>query len=107
MICRQVKDPFDRKGWICELKYDGFRCVSEVGKDRRVELYSRKHNPFNKRFPAIVESLGNLQREAILDGEVVALDAEGFRRFEVAHQSQRSWQRSVDLFRLRLAFSGW
>jgi len=33
MVARLVRDPFDREGWLFELKWDGFRCIAE--KDRQ------------------------------------------------------------------------
>jgi bifunctional non-homologous end joining protein LigD len=45
-------------------------------------MYSRNQRSFNKRFPDIVRSLEQLGHEAVLDGEVVALDDEGKSRFE-------------------------
>src|SRR5438093_7608052 len=81
MLCRLVKESFDRPGWIFEIKWDGFRAVAEVGKDG-VKLCSRKLRSFNQRFPDIVRSLERLGHEAVLDGEVVALDEQGRSRFE-------------------------
>jgi bifunctional non-homologous end joining protein LigD len=30
MVARLVRDPFDRKGWLFELKWDGFRAIAET-----------------------------------------------------------------------------
>jgi bifunctional non-homologous end joining protein LigD len=46
MVARLEPVPFDREGWLFELKWDGFRCIAE--KDRQgVRLYSRNHNDFS------------------------------------------------------------
>jgi bifunctional non-homologous end joining protein LigD len=82
MVARLVRDPFDREGWLFELKWDGFRAIAERDHGGHVSLYSRNQNDFKKRFPAIVDALEKLKRPAILDGEIVALDDEGFPRFE-------------------------
>jgi bifunctional non-homologous end joining protein LigD len=29
MVARLVSDPFDREGWLFELKWDGFRAIAE------------------------------------------------------------------------------
>ena len=81
MLCRQVREPFDRPGWIFEVKWDGFRTIAEVDGDG-VRLYSRRLNSFNGRFSQIAKSLEGLGHNAILDGEIVALDEEGHPRFE-------------------------
>lgn len=82
MVARLVRDPFDRDGWLFELKWDGFRAIAETDGAGNVSLYSRKQNGFNKRFPTIAEALSELERPAILDGEIVALDEQGKPRFE-------------------------
>lgn len=74
MVARQVPDPFDREGWLFELKWDGFRAIAETDGAGKVRLYSRKQTDFNKRFPPIVEALAELKRLAVLDGEIVVLD---------------------------------
>jgi bifunctional non-homologous end joining protein LigD len=80
MVARLVRDPFDRDGWLFELKWDGFRAIAE--KDRQgVRLYSRNHNDFKKRFPIIAAAVSGLDN-VILDGEIVALDEHGHPRFE-------------------------
>ena len=80
MVARLVRDPFDREGWLFELKWDGFRAIAE--KDRQgVRLYSRNHNDFKKRFPVIAAAISTLDN-VILDGEIVALDEHGHPRFE-------------------------
>jgi len=82
MVARLVREPFDRVGWLFELKWDGFRAIAETDAHGQVALYSRNHNHFKKRFPVIAEVLAELKRPAILDGAIVALDARGFPHFE-------------------------
>jgi ATP dependent DNA ligase domain len=82
MVARLVRDPFDREGWLFELKWDGFRAIAEQDHGGHISLYSRNRNDFKKRFPPIVDALEKLKRPAILDGEIVALDDHGHARFE-------------------------
>lgn len=42
--------PFNRDGWIFELKYDGFR-IRASHRGGRAELVSRRGNDFADRFP--------------------------------------------------------
>jgi ATP-dependent DNA ligase len=57
IVAKRVKEPFDRKRWFFELKWDGFRAITETDGTGGVKLYSRRHNDFKKRFPPIVGSL--------------------------------------------------
>lgn len=82
MVARQVPDPFDRDGWLFELKWDGFRAIAETDGTNGVKLYSRNQKDFKKRFPPIADALANLNKAAIFDGEIVALDEKGHPRFE-------------------------
>lgn len=82
MVARLVRDPFDREGWLFELKWDAFRAIAETDGQGAVKLYSRNQNDFKKRFPPIAQALTELGRPTILDGEIVALDEQGHPRFE-------------------------
>lgn len=70
------REPFDHPDWVFELKHDGFRALAYITEDG-CRLVSRRNNIF-RRFPLLNESLGNLPvKSAILDGEIVRLDAKG------------------------------
>ncbi len=45
MLATLVDKPFQRDGWIYEIKWDGYRAVAEVS-PKGVSLYSRNQNPF-------------------------------------------------------------
>jgi ATP dependent DNA ligase domain len=64
------------------LKWDDFRAIVEVESSGEIKLYSRRHNDLKKRFPPIAQVLAQLKKQAILDGEIVALDERGHPRFE-------------------------
>jgi bifunctional non-homologous end joining protein LigD len=85
MLATLVKElPAPREGWEYELKYDGFRAVAGVASGGRVALLSRNDLDLGPRFPAVVRALQRLVvREAVLDGEVVALDPRGVPRFQL------------------------
>src|SRR5262249_35216026 len=69
--------------WLHEIKHDGFRIIAR--KDgSRVRLYSRPGKDLTRRFPLIVETLARLgSRSCIMDGEVVACDANGVASFDL------------------------
>jgi len=63
-------------GLCFELKLDGYRALAfKTGE--RVHLRSRNNKDFNRRYPAIVSELAALPDETVVDGEVVALEADG------------------------------
>src|SRR5262245_6158193 len=82
MVARLVREPFDREGWLFELKWDGFRAIAETSTNGDLKLYSRRLNGFRKRFPPIADALIELKTQDTLDGEICALDDQGFPRFE-------------------------
>src|SRR5207245_10881534 len=51
---------------------------------------SRKHLSFEKRYPAVVDSLTKLGHEAVLDGEIVVLDEAGKPQFQLIQNYQRT-----------------
>src|SRR5450432_73931 len=62
--------------WLIELKLDGYRTLA-IKSAGKVELRSRNDNDFNGRYSGIVKALAPMPDETVIDGEVVALDAEG------------------------------
>lgn len=69
--------------WRCEIKFDGYRALAVIV-GRRIELWSRNHKPLHADYPEVVAALGKLRcRDAILDGEIVALDEAGRSRFQL------------------------
>lgn len=81
MLAFLTEEAFDGKNWIFEIKWDGYRAIAEIS-GGHVQLYSRNKQPFNDKFPQIVQSLRKLQGEMILDGEIVVLDKEGRSQFQ-------------------------
>jgi bifunctional non-homologous end joining protein LigD len=65
-----------------EVKYDGFRALAALSA-RRVALQSRNGLDLAGRFPRVATAVATLDLpEAVLDGEIVALDRHGVGRFE-------------------------
>ncbi len=81
MLASTVDKPFDSKEWLFEIKLDGFRALANLN-GKKVSLYSRNFNSFNQSFPALVEELKSLNLDAVLDGEIVALDEHGISHFQ-------------------------
>lgn len=74
-------EPFDNDQWLFETKYDGYRALAQV-EDGKVDLISRNGLSFNKKYAAIVKTLGEVAHDVILDGEVVVEDSKGKSRFQ-------------------------
>jgi bifunctional non-homologous end joining protein LigD len=103
MLATSSQDPFDDPDWIFEIKLDGYRSIAEL-RDGKVELYSRNNISFNKRFPGIVASLETLRREAVLDGEVVALDESGRSYFQLLQNHQRTGEGNICYYAFDLLY---
>jgi bifunctional non-homologous end joining protein LigD len=86
MLAESIDLPFDGEEWLFEIKWDGYRAVAfiEAGK---VRLASRNQNDLTPRYPEL-KDLPQLvkAKTAILDGEVVALDADGRASFSLMQQ---------------------
>ncbi|CAN5196419.1 DNA ligase D [soil metagenome] len=89
MLATLVDEPFDRKEWLFEIKWDGYRAIAEVDHGK-VQLYSRNGISFADRFPPIYAALEKLKHKAVIDGEIVAVDAEGRSRFQLLQNYQKT-----------------
>jgi ATP-dependent DNA ligase len=82
MECLPVSKIPEGTQWTYEIKLDGYRL--EVVKDKReITLYSRRRNILNRKFGYIAEALDDLPDGTILEGELVALNAEGHADFNL------------------------
>ena len=80
MLASPHPGPFDRKGWVFEMKYDGFRVLA-IKQGQLVRLLSRRNRDMALSFPEIVASMQDLPTIA-LDGELVVLNDLGIPQFE-------------------------
>jgi bifunctional non-homologous end joining protein LigD len=84
-----LRRPFDRAGWLFEIKWDGYRAMAEV-EEGQVRLYSRNLLSLEERFAPVVQSLRQLGHRAVLDGELVVVDDTGKANFEWLQNYPRS-----------------
>ncbi len=89
MLATLAKAPFDDPQWLFEVKWDGYRAIAEV-KDHDVRLVSRAGTSFNARYAPVVESLRKIRDDVLLDGEIVAIDADGRSHFQLLQNYQRT-----------------
>lgn len=67
--------PFNKEGWIFEIKWDGWRTIALV-RDQMAKLLSRNGITLDK-FGPVQEALSKLDQDVVLDGEMVVLDEQG------------------------------
>lgn len=87
MQCKAVTLLPEDDNWTFEIKFDGYRCVA-VKRGSNLTLFSRNEKVLNKRFHNVVEALGSLAGDFVLDGEIVALDEEGRPSFQHLQNNQ-------------------
>jgi bifunctional non-homologous end joining protein LigD len=80
MLATLVDTPFDEPGWIYEVKWDGYRALAFVNKNK-VELKSRNNKSFNDKFYPITKALSKWKINAVIDGEIVVVGEEGISNF--------------------------
>jgi bifunctional non-homologous end joining protein LigD len=86
MLATPIDEPFDSPDWLFEVKWDGYRAIAFV-KEGSVRLVSRNQNDMTGQFPELQELPQALRaKNAVLDGEVVALDDEGRPSFSLMQQ---------------------
>jgi len=78
MLATAVDGPFNDPDWIYELKLDGFRTQAMV-RDGRLKLWTRKRTDAATYFPDFAATAPDwiASDDAIVDGEMVALDPDG------------------------------
>jgi len=75
--------PFSDPEWVFEIKWDGYR-VEAVVKGGTARLWTRNRQDAGRYFPDLVGPAPWIDaRDAIVDGEVVALDEDGRPRFSL------------------------
>src|SRR5690348_5547043 len=76
-----AEGPFDGPDWLFDVKYDGFRALGYVERGRS-RLISRNGNTFT-RFDALADQFATVIEvdDAVLDGEVIAVDETGRPQF--------------------------
>jgi bifunctional non-homologous end joining protein LigD len=106
-LAQQTSSPASGDDWVHELKLDGYRIQIQIRsgersspKTRKARLLTRKGLDWTSRMPDIAAAAAKLSvKDAILDGEAVALDERGVSNFadlQAAFQEDR--QRYITYF---------
>jgi bifunctional non-homologous end joining protein LigD len=79
-------DPPSGDEWLYEIKWDGVRALCTVD-DGQVRMVSRNGNRMDRQYPELSILPHRINaKQAILDGEIAALDAKGVPSFEKLQQ---------------------
>jgi bifunctional non-homologous end joining protein LigD len=86
MLAESIEKPFDDQDWLFEIKWDGYRAIAFI-ENGKVRLVSRNQNELTARYPELKDMPEFIKaKTAVLDGEVVALDADGRASFSLMQQ---------------------
>ena len=88
MLATLTDAPFDDADWVFEDKYDGFRMVACI-ENGRVTLYRRNGKIISHSYIEVAKALERVKGDAVLDGELVALDQLGVSRFQLLQNALR------------------
>jgi bifunctional non-homologous end joining protein LigD len=88
MAARVVDTLPEGSDWLYEVKFDGYRALV-IKNGSRVEIRSRNEKDLTAAYPGVAAAARKLEsREATVDGEVVAVDANGRPSFQaLQHRS--------------------
>jgi len=87
--------PFDDPDWLFEIKYDGYRALASTGKEAR--LTTRRGADATAWFPEVADSLQQLPRGHVMDGEITVLDDMGRSDFEQLQSRAKARRRREGL----------
>src|SRR5690242_7323258 len=97
-LLSRASTPPDGDGWLHEIKYDGYRLLASVERER-VCLRSRAGADWTTRLPSIAKAIASLgARELALDGELVYLGDDGFPDFERLWTATRARDHQARLY---------
>jgi bifunctional non-homologous end joining protein LigD len=91
MLATLVDEPFEEPGWLFEIKWDGYRAVSFLGKGK-AHITSRNQKSFDEKFYPVHEALGRWNIPAVVDGEIVVVNEQGVSDFGAL----QNWRSEAD-----------
>ncbi len=104
-LCISVDRPPGAEGWCHEIKFDGYRVQLRV-EDGAAALKTRKGLDWTDKFPAIAKQGSGLP-DALIDGEIVALNPEGAPDFSTLQAAIADGKTShLIFFAFDLLFAG-
>ncbi len=87
MLATLAEEIPKEKGWLYEVKWDGYRTLAYL-RGGEAKLLSRRDNDLTERFATVARALPAAIRtpDAVLDGEVCAIDENGRASFSAMQQ---------------------
>jgi bifunctional non-homologous end joining protein LigD len=102
----KLVDRMPSGNWIYEIKFDGFRALALRG-GSEARLLSRNEKDLGGKFTEVMDAVSALEvKDAIIDGEIVALDEKGRSSFQLLQAFEMGKERpplfyyAFDLLRL-------
>jgi bifunctional non-homologous end joining protein LigD len=89
MLATLTDAPFDDPDWVFETKWDGFRMIASI-ENGKVTLYSRNGQIISDSYRPVANALELVKTDAVLDGELVALDSDGVSHFQLLQNALRA-----------------
>lgn len=86
MLAETASAPFDDPDFVFEIKWDGYRAIAELQEPKQPLFYSRNGINYLQKFKTIVWDFEAQNHRMVLDGEIVAVDAQGLPDFQALMQ---------------------
>lgn len=83
MMAHSVKEPFDSRDWIFELKLDGYRAITVFDAAGKPHLWSRNRLPLEQKFDA-----GGHAQKTAQENRITSALWERFRNFATSRKTQ-------------------
>ena len=97
-LARLAEVPPSGPDWVHEIKFDGYRTLCRInGKD--VRMLTRNGLDWTEKYESLVPAFRRLKtKDAIIDGEIVALDEKGRSSFQALQAALKNPKRSQLVF---------
>jgi bifunctional non-homologous end joining protein LigD len=93
-----VKDAPVGDEWLHEMKFDGYRMLCRIDRGD-VQFWSRNGKDWTAKFPNVAAAVKSLPlKSAILDGEIVIVDAEGRSSFQKLQRAMKESSKAGFVF---------
>lgn len=91
MLATLIDKPTDQRGWLYEVKWDGFRAITYLN-EGSVDIRSRNNKDFNKKFYPLYQAAKDWNVNAVVDGEIIVVNENGKPDFNALQE----WRSEAD-----------